>query len=76
MKTKLIIAASTVLMLSATLVAANVNGFENFVLLRNDFKSTQSSAIANFSSRTRMTISPKLVHFNSYKPAGAIITIR
>ena len=43
MKTKLIIAASTVLMLSATLVAANVNGFENFVLSRNDFKSTQSS---------------------------------
>ena len=76
MKTKLIIAASTVLMLSATLVAANVNGFENFVLSRNDFKSTQSSAIANFSSRTRMTISPTLVHFNSYKPAGAIITIR
>ena len=76
MKTKLIIAASTVLMLSATLVAANVNGFENFVLSRNDFKSTQSNAIANFSSRTRMTISPKLVHFNSYKPAGAIITIR
>ena len=76
MKTKLIIAASTVLMLSATLVAANVNGFENFVLSRNDFKSTQSSTIANFSSRTRMTISPALVHFNSYKPSGAIITIR
>ena len=76
MKTKLIIAASTVLMISASLVAANVNGFENFVLSRNDFKSTQSSTIANFSSRTRMTISPTLVHFNSYKPAGAIITIR
>ena len=76
MKTKLIIAASTVLMLSASLVAANVNGFENFVLSRNDFKSNSSSAIANFSSRTRMTISPTLVHFNSYKPTGAIITIR
>ena len=76
MKTKLAITTLAVLMMSASLVAANVNGFENFVLLRNDFKSTQSSAIANFSSRTRMTISPTLVHFNSYKPTGAIITIR
>ena len=76
MKTKRASTTLAVLMMSASLVAANVNGVENFVLLRNDFKSTQSSAIANFSSRTRMTISPTLVHFNSYKPTGAIITIR
>ena len=76
MKTKLVLAAAVTLLAAASLVAENVNGFENFVLSRNDFKSNPSSAIANFSSRTRLTISPTLVRFNSYRPSGAIITIR
>ncbi|MBQ3289309.1 MAG: hypothetical protein IJH50_07875 [Kiritimatiellae bacterium] len=76
MKMKLLLVSVVTLLTTAPLEAENVNGFENFVLSRNDFKSTQSSTIANFSSRTRMTISPTLVHFNSYKPSGAIITIR
>ncbi|MBR3221128.1 MAG: hypothetical protein IKF72_02765 [Kiritimatiellae bacterium] len=76
MKTKLVSAAAITLLAAVPLVAANVNGFENFVLSRNDYKSNPSSTIASFSSRTRLTISPALVHFNSYKPSGAIITIR
>ena len=41
------------MMLAVPLVAENVNGFENFTLSRNDYKSNPSSALADFSSRTR-----------------------
>ena len=39
MKPKVVIALSASLLAIASLVAANVNGFENFVLSRNDYKS-------------------------------------
>ena len=76
MKTKLTIAASATLLAAAPLGAENVNGFENFVLSRNDYKSNPSSAIADFSSRTRTDASWDLARFNSFKPSGAMITIR
>ena len=41
------------MMLAAPLVAENVNGFENFTISRNDYKSSSSSVLADFSSRTR-----------------------
>ena len=45
MKTKLTLAASATLLMSAPLAAANVNGFENFVLSRNDSRSSQAGAM-------------------------------
>ena len=41
------------MMLAAPLVAENVNGFDNFTISRNDYKSSSSSVLADFSSRTR-----------------------
>ena len=76
MKTKLTLAASAMFLLIAPLVAANVNGFENFVLSRNDFKSNQSSAIADFSSRTRTEDGTALAYFSSRKPYGLVFKIR
>ena len=58
------------------LFAANVNGFENFVLSRNDFKSNPSSALADFSSRTRMTIGGEINDFSSRKPCGLVLRYR
>ena len=73
---RLMIAASATLLASAPLVAANVNGFENFVLSRNDGHASTPVAISDFSSRTRTDASWELARFNSFKPTGAIITIR
>ena len=58
------------------LFAANVNGFENFVLSRSDFKSNPSSALADFSSRTRTEDGTALASFSSRKPCGSILTVR
>ena len=68
MKTKLTLVASAFL-LAVPLVAANVNGFENFMLSRNDYKSNSSSVLADFSSRTRTEDSTFLTF-------GMVITIR
>ena len=76
MKDKLTFAASAALLLSAPLVAENVNGFENFRLSSNDFKSNPSSAIANFSSRTHTDDDTALPNFSSRKPIGFVLTIR
>ena len=76
MKTKLTLAASATLLMSAPLAAANVNGFENFVLSRNDSRSSQSGAMASFSSRPRTESGSALKRFNSRKPSGAIIKVR
>ena len=57
------------MMLAVPLVAANVNGFENFTLSRNDYKSSSSSVLADFSSRTRSEDSAFLTF-------GTVITIR
>ena len=73
---KTTLAVLAALLMAVPLVAANVNGFENFVLSRSDYKSSPSSAIASFSSRTRTDNSWDLMRFNSYKPSGVIITIR
>ena len=75
MKKKLMLAASTTLLMSAPLAAANVNGFENFVLSRNDWKSNPSSVIVEFSSRTRTEGSLHLSRFNSSKPTGMVLVI-
>ena len=74
MRRKLVFAAAV--MLSVPLVAENVNGFENFTLSRNDFKSNPSSALADFSSRTRTEDGTALASFSSRKPCGTILTIR
>ena len=74
MKRKLILSAA--MMLTGPLVAANVNGFENFVLSRNDFKSNPSSAISNFSSRTRTEDGAELPNFSSRKPTGFVLKLR
>ena len=58
------------------LVAENVNGFENFALSRSDFKSNPSSALAGFSSRTRMTIGGEINDFSSRKPCGLVLRYR
>ena len=58
------------------LFAENINGFENFVLSRNDFKSNPSSALAGFSSRTRMTIGGEINDFSSRKPCGLVLRYR
>ena len=75
MKTKMTLVAAAFL-LTVPLVAANVNGFENFVLSRNDFKSNPSSAIADFSSRTRTEGKIDLDYFSSRKPIGFILKLR
>ena len=75
METKQILVASAFL-LAAPLVAENVNGFENFTLSRNDFKSNSSSVLADFSSRTRTEAGTALADFSSRKPCGTILTFR
>ena len=67
MRRRLILVAA--MMLAVPLVAANVNGFENFTLSRNDYKSNSSSVLADFSSRTRSEDSAFLTF-------GTVITIR
>ena len=64
------------MMLAVPLVAANVNGFENFTLSRNDYKSNSSSVLADFSSRTRTEDGTALASFNSRKPCSTILTLR
>ena len=76
MKTKQTLAASAALLLAVPLVAESVNGFENFTLSRNDYKSNPSSAFADFSSRTRTVDGTVLASFSSRKPCGTILTIR
>ena len=76
MKTKTAFMAAVAILLAVPLVAANVNGFENFVLSRNDFKSNPSSALADFSSRTRTEAGADLPYFNSRKPTGFILKLR
>ena len=73
---KLLTICAGVLLLSVPLVAANVNGFENFVLSRNDYKSNPSRSIAGFSSRTHTEASWSLASFSSREPSGIVITIR
>ena len=75
MKKKLMLAASTTLLMSAPLAAANVNGFENFVLSRNDHKSNPSQSMAGFTSRTHSESSWDLAFFSSREPTGSFITI-
>ena len=76
MKPNVVIALSAALLSAASLVADNVNGFENFVLSRNDGHASSPAAIADFSSRTRTEDSWALARFSSRKPAGAVIVIR
>ena len=76
MKTIMILVASAAFLLIVPLVAANVNGFENFTLSRNDYKSNPSSVLADFSSRTRTEAGTVLASFSSRKPCGTILTIR
>ena len=76
MKTKLTLATAATLLVAAPLVAVNVNGFENFVLSRNDYKSNQSRSIAGFSSRTHTEDSWSLASFSSREPSSLVITIR
>ena len=64
------------LVLAMPLVAENVNGFENFVLSRGDFKSNPSSAIADFSSRTHTEDTREMSDFSSRKPRGTFIILR
>ena len=64
------------LMLAMPLVAENINGFENFVLSRGDFKSNPSSAIADFSSRTHTEDTREISDFSSRKPRGTFIILR
>ena len=74
MRRKLTLAAAT--MLAVPLMAESVNGFENFTLSRNDFKSNPSSSLADFSSRTRTEDGTALASFSSRKPCGTILRIR
>ena len=67
---------ATAMMLAVPLVAENVNGFENFTLSRNDYKSNSSSVLADFSSRTRTEDGTALASFSSRKPCGTILTLR
>ena len=76
MKTKLTLAASATLLMSAPMVAANAPGFENFVLSRGDFKSNPSGAIADFSSRTHTEDGTDLAYFSSRRPRGSVLRIR
>ena len=74
MRRKLTLAAAT--MLAVPLMAESVNGFENFTLSRNDFKSNPASTLADFTSRTRTEDGTALASFSSRKPCGTILTIR
>ena len=76
MKMKQTLAASAALLLAVPLMAESVNGFENFTLSRNDFRSNPSSAISGFSSRTHADADAALANFNSRKPCGTILNIR
>lgn len=76
MKLKQTLAASAALLLAVPLMAESVNGYENFTLSRNDFRSNPSSAIAGFSSRTHADADAALANFNSRKPCGTILNIR
>ena len=76
MKKRLTLTASAMLMLATPLVAENVNGFENFTLSRNDFKSNSSSVLADFSSRTRTEGNAVLSHFSSKEPKGFVLKLR
>ena len=76
MKTKQTLAASAALLLAVPLVAESVNGFENFTLSRNDFKSNPSGAISDFSSRTHTDADAALANFSSRKPIGFALRIR
>jgi hypothetical protein len=76
MKTKIALVASAAILAALPLVAANVNGFEDFVLSRNDYKSSSSSLIANFSSRTRTVVDSTLPKFRSTKPTGMVLYVR
>ena len=76
MKPKVVIALSAALLAAAPLVAENATGFENFVLSRNDYKSSSSTSIAGFSSRTRTEFVWQLMHFSSYAPRGMYIRVR
>ena len=73
---KPVLVFSVVASMALSLVAANVNGFENFVLSRNDYKSNQSQSIMGFSSRTHTESSWNLAFFSSREPTGTFITIR
>ena len=64
------------LMMVLPLVAENINGFENFVLSRNDGTPSQPVAIADFSSRTHTEVGTELSHFSSKKPTPLILKIR
>ena len=75
MKPKVVIALSAALLAAASLVAANSNGFENFVLSRNDYKSNPSQTMAGFTSRTYTESSWDLAFFSSREPTGSVITI-
>ena len=75
MKPKVVIALSAALLSAASLVADNVNGFENFVLSRNDYKSNPSQSMAGFTSRTYTESSWDLAFFSSREPTGSVITI-
>ena len=66
----------TAMMLAVPLAAENVNGFENFVLSRGDYRANPSASIADFSSRTHTEDGRELVHFSSRKPCGTVLTIR
>ena len=58
------------------LFAANVNGFENFTLSRDDGRPSPPAAIADFSSRTRTTIGGEINDFSSRKPCGLVLRYR
>ena len=64
------------LVLALPLVAENINGFENFVLSRNDGTSSPPAAIANFSSRTHTEVGTVISHFSSKKPTPLILRVR
>ena len=72
-RTIMVVAA---LMLAVPLVAANVNGFENFVLSRGDFKSNPSRTIVDFSSRTHTEVGDVVDNFSSKKPRPLLLRIR
>ena len=73
---KQILAVSAALLLVVPLAAENVNGFENFVLSRGDYRANPSASIADFSSRTHTEDGRELAHFSSRKPCGTVLTIR
>ena len=71
MKTKQTLAASAALLLAVPLMAESVNGFENFTLSRNDFRSNPSSAISGFSSRTHADADAARMPFTAAAAAAA-----